>query len=350
MAQGQPHAEGRAPTCASRASRATRNASSFSYAHREPVVGGGRRPPLHARAAQLHDARAARACRPSPPASRPVTPTRGSTSSASCRRRPASSNYDRDGNPQPEGDPVRRALRVGRVRVLPAGQLARDRQPHADRRPALQPVLAALRGQRPAGGAQREHGRVVRRSARPWLAGIPSTRSARSSPSISAGPKNGKKGYYEWDKNNFAPRVAFAWTPSRQAGRPRRLLAGVRPHRPRAWRTNFDVNGSLRPVDEHRAARSAATTRTNPAVRFQGITSLPPTMPARAAGRVPADAAEVDAGTITQQHRRHADDAVRAHVQRRRRPRASAQLERSKAATSAASGATCWSAATWRCR
>ena len=28
-----------------------------------------------------------------------------------------------------------------------------------------------------------------------------------------AGPKNGKPGFYAWDKNNFAPRVAVAWTP-----------------------------------------------------------------------------------------------------------------------------------------
>ena len=29
-----------------------------------------------------------------------------------------------------------------------------------------------------------------------------------------AGPKNNKPGYYNWDKNNFAPRLAAAWTPT----------------------------------------------------------------------------------------------------------------------------------------
>ena len=28
-----------------------------------------------------------------------------------------------------------------------------------------------------------------------------------------AGPVNDKPGYYDWDYNNFAPRVAVAWTP-----------------------------------------------------------------------------------------------------------------------------------------
>ena len=44
------------------------------------------------------------------------------------------------------------------------------------------------------------------------LAGIPST----ASPIVQfdlAGPKNGGKGFYDWDKNNFAPRFSAAWTP-----------------------------------------------------------------------------------------------------------------------------------------
>ena len=33
-----------------------------------------------------------------------------------------------------------------------------------------------------------------------------------------AGPKNHKPGYYNWDKNNFAPRLAAAWTPTADSG------------------------------------------------------------------------------------------------------------------------------------
>jgi hypothetical protein len=33
-----------------------------------------------------------------------------------------------------------------------------------------------------------------------------------------AGPANGKPGYYNWDYHNFAPRVAFAWSPDASSG------------------------------------------------------------------------------------------------------------------------------------
>lgn len=33
-----------------------------------------------------------------------------------------------------------------------------------------------------------------------------------------AGPKNGRDGYYDWDLNNFQPRVAVAWSPSYRSG------------------------------------------------------------------------------------------------------------------------------------
>lgn len=33
-----------------------------------------------------------------------------------------------------------------------------------------------------------------------------------------AGPANGKPGYYGWDKHNFAPKVAFAWSPNPTGG------------------------------------------------------------------------------------------------------------------------------------
>jgi len=33
-----------------------------------------------------------------------------------------------------------------------------------------------------------------------------------------SGPANGKSGYYNWDKKDFGPRVAFAWAPRRSSG------------------------------------------------------------------------------------------------------------------------------------
>jgi hypothetical protein len=33
-----------------------------------------------------------------------------------------------------------------------------------------------------------------------------------------AGPKNGRDGYYDWDKNNFQPRISLAWSPDFREG------------------------------------------------------------------------------------------------------------------------------------
>jgi hypothetical protein len=41
-----------------------------------------------------------------------------------------------------------------------------------------------------------------------------------------AGPENGRRGFYDWDKDNFAPRVAIAWSPDWQEGWLGRLTGG----------------------------------------------------------------------------------------------------------------------------
>jgi hypothetical protein len=49
------------------------------------------------------------------------------------------------------------------------------------------------------------------------LQGLPSN----SQPLVTyelAGPANGKPGYYNWDYHNFAPRIAFAWSPDASSG------------------------------------------------------------------------------------------------------------------------------------
>ena len=48
---------------------------------------------------------------------------------------------------------------------------------------------------------------------------------------IPGGPVNDGPGWYQYDKNNFAPRVSFAWTLNSEDDRPRRLLPGLRPRR-----------------------------------------------------------------------------------------------------------------------
>lgn len=43
--------------------------------------------------------------------------------------------------------------------------------------------------------------------------GVPDSQSAPLISFLLSGPENGRKGFYDWDKNNFAPRLAFAYSP-----------------------------------------------------------------------------------------------------------------------------------------
>ncbi len=55
--------------------------------------------------------------------------------------------------------------------------------------------------------------------------GIP----ANAAPDVSfdlSGPANGRPGYYDWDKNNFAPRVSVAWSPGFESGLLGKIFGG----------------------------------------------------------------------------------------------------------------------------
>jgi hypothetical protein len=55
--------------------------------------------------------------------------------------------------------------------------------------------------------------------------GIPSNAAPRITFDLS-GPANGKPGFYDWDKNNFAPRFAFAYSPDFKSGFISKLTGG----------------------------------------------------------------------------------------------------------------------------
>ncbi|HEX8090681.1 MAG TPA: hypothetical protein VF762_17610, partial [Blastocatellia bacterium] len=106
-----------------------------------------------------------------------------------------------------------------------------------------------------------------------------------------AGPANGKAGYYPWDKNNFQPRVAVAWSPDFKSGILGKLFGsnGASVLRGGFGITNdyfgqqlavqFDLNSTLGFASTTTIAANTYNVTTRPAPRFTGfgqdIRSLP---------------------------------------------------------------------------
>jgi hypothetical protein len=139
------------------------------------------------------------------------------------------------------------------------------------------------------------------------LAGIPST----ASPIVQfdlAGPKNGGKGFYEWDKNNFAPRFSAAWTPRAESGFLGWLTGGDRMVVRAGYSKVFDRIGQGLALNfDQGFAFGMSTTisspfgapyETNPAVRFTSPGVMPPTLPAAPPGGFP-QTPPIRAGIIT---------------------------------------------------
>ena len=100
-----------------------------------------------------------------------------------------------------------------------------------------------------------------------------------------AGPANNKPGYYSWDKNNFSPRVSAAWTPT-----PKWVIRGgyslVYDRLGLALAQNFDSVGSYG-LSTAIDSPYGGNNEDNPDVRFQGIDVLPNTVPAAPPGGFP---------------------------------------------------------------
>lgn len=119
--------------------------------------------------------------------------------------------------------------------------------------------------------------------------GIPSNQAPRISYDL-AGPANGgKKGFYEFDKNNFAPRVAIAWAPGFTDGWLKALTGGPGRTSIRAgYSIAYDHIGAglANTFDTGGGAFGMATQLTNPsssqrsatAPRFTSLTAIPPAL------------------------------------------------------------------------
>lgn len=126
--------------------------------------------------------------------------------------------------------------------------------------------------------------------------GIPSTRSPIVTFDL-AGPVNGRQGFYAWDKNNIAPRVAIAWTPTADRGFLRALTGDgsltIRGGYTKVFdrvglglATNFD-EGFAFGMSTQITSPFGAPYEENPAVRFVDTKTLPPTVPAAPPGGFP---------------------------------------------------------------
>ena len=213
-------------------------------------------------------------------------PTAGSTSSASCRRRPVSSTTIAAGNVLPEGDPVRRRYASDEYEFYAQDSWRLGDKLTAHGRPPLQPGLPAVRDQRPPGGAERQPRQVVR-SARPDDGpGHPRQHPASPSRSTSRVPRTARRATTTGTR-----------TTSRRASRPRggRPTSGsfgvaTRSSTTASVRRSHRISTSTAPTACRRPLDSAfgINDETVPDIRFTGITALPPTLPSAPAGGFPA--------------------------------------------------------------
>ena len=113
---------------------------------------------------------------------------------------------------------------------------------------------------------------------------------------VPGGPANDAPGYYAWDKNNFAPRVSAAWTPS-----PTWVVRGgygiVYDRVGAGLASTFDNGGSFG-LSNSLDSPFGGNSETEPSVRFTATTDVPATYPDAPPTGFPATP-EVDTGTIT---------------------------------------------------
>ncbi len=204
-------------------------------------------------------------------------------------------NYDREGNILPIGEPVSRRYATNEYEfyVQDTWQAASNLTVTYGVRYQLGSPPYEVNGLQVApspsmGGwiAQREQ------DARN---GIPSNQSPTVTFDL-AGPANDGVGFYDWDKNNFAPRVAVAWTPTDRwvvrGGYSKafdRIGQGIA--------SNFDGGASFG-MSTSLTSPFGAPYEQNPGVRFVDIKTMPVTIPAAPPGGFPQTPPKF-AGVIT---------------------------------------------------
>ncbi|HXH06513.1 MAG TPA: carboxypeptidase-like regulatory domain-containing protein [Vicinamibacterales bacterium] len=217
-------------------------------------------------------------------------------------------NYDRNGNLLPVGEPVRRKYASDEYEfyVQDSWQIHPTLTVTAGVRYGLFSPPYEVNGLQVAPTISM--GQWFEQRRQMMKQGIPSHQSPIVTFDL-AGPKNGRRGFYDWDTNNWAPRVAVAWTPQAEGGFLGWLTGGNRLVVRGGYSKVFDRLGQGLALNfDQGFAFGMSTTisspfgapyETNPAVRFRDLTTMPPTMPAAPPGGFPQTPPR-RAGIITQ--------------------------------------------------
>ena len=112
-----------------------------------------------------------------------------------------------------------------------------------------------------------------------------------------SGPKNNRPGYYDWDKNNFAPRLAVAWTPQADHGFMGALTGNGKLVVRGGYSIVYDRIGTGLATQFDRAGAFGLSTilaspfgghnEDDPSIRFEGLNVIPPTLPEAPPGGFP---------------------------------------------------------------
>ena len=209
----------------------------------------------------------------------------------------ANYNYDREGNPLPEGEPVRRKYAADEYElyVQDSWRVKPNLTLTGGVRYSLYSPPWEVNGLQVAPTISLG-GWFDQRVAN-MKAGIPDNQLEPLQLDL-AGPANNKKGFYDWDKNNFAPRVALAWTPSAKGGFLKTLTGNdqmvirggysiVYDRIGFALATIFDQSSSFG-MSTQLPATFGSSDETVPGARFVNMTTLPATLPAAPPGGFPA--------------------------------------------------------------
>ena len=208
----------------------------------------------------------------------------------------ANYNYDREGNPLPPGEPVRRKYAADEYEFYVQDSWR------------VKPNFTVTGGVRYSLYSPPWEVNGLQVAPTISLGGWFDTRVANMQAGIPdnalpplqldlAGPANNRKGFYDWDKNNFGPRIAMAWTPSASGGF-LKMLTGNDQMVIRggysllydrvgfALATIFDQSSSFG-MSTQLPASFGTSDETVPGARFVDLTTLPSTLPAPPPGGFP---------------------------------------------------------------